>query len=569
MNVPMKTNRVFCNGFWSGFVENTDGTKFSVFRDLLRGVFGEEEDFVPTSSAEEANIFIETHFMKESFRQKKSEALSIFFSGEGLWDYPEDINEYDLILGTRPRNLNEIGLLKYVEFPLFLAYELSSPFEYCVTENRRLPQKEMCAILSSEKYDSGNSERRKRTQLVETIVNQGKFQIDQAGRYLNNMPGGFTVPGSYFTPEILEFQSQYKFVLAFENCQEDEYITEKVINPIRANTIPIYFGSREVNRYINHERIIQIKDPGNLEECDKVFTEIRFLIENEEAWLEKIKKQIFITPPAVMFRNIINQVKKVLLLKRNFYVELICNTDVASEASRLPIVNKICKYFKILPSYHVWGEDAVKNHRYNHRLDSRSSMTEKSLTLNYIEKFESFRRLISSTNVKSSHVLFLESDVSPLYNLEYIDEKIEQIVSTMKKESIDFVFVGRGCFGIDNPELFEVSVNSKNLSFGCSLKDVQVYSLGENENRHLYETGLTRCTEAFIVSFEGMRKFLEHFHEYNHPEGVGKIAIDWELNHFFKVSSSNVKVCWCIPELFMQASADDGNIAKTRVYSYL
>ena len=58
----------------------------------------------------------------------------------------------------------------------------------------------------------------------------------------------------------IELYKNYKFVIAVENKDEDGYNTEKIINPIIANSIPIYWGHKKVFDYINKKRVIYIPD---------------------------------------------------------------------------------------------------------------------------------------------------------------------------------------------------------------------------------------------------------------------------------------------------------------------
>nr|XP_044250852.1 alpha-(1,3)-fucosyltransferase B isoform X2 [Drosophila takahashii] len=51
--------------------------------------------------------------------------------------------------------------------------------------------------------------------------------------YLNNL----------YSPELLRFLSEYKFMIAFENAACPDYITEKFWRPLIMGVIPVYFGS--------------------------------------------------------------------------------------------------------------------------------------------------------------------------------------------------------------------------------------------------------------------------------------------------------------------------------------
>ena len=63
----------------------------------------------------------------------------------------------------------------------------------------------------------------------------------------------------------VDLYKDYKFVLAIENKDMNGYFTEKINNPLIANSIPIYWGNKKVFDYINKKRIIYIPDYTNEE----------------------------------------------------------------------------------------------------------------------------------------------------------------------------------------------------------------------------------------------------------------------------------------------------------------
>lgn len=58
----------------------------------------------------------------------------------------------------------------------------------------------------------------------------------------------------------------FRFVLAIENAWVDGYFTEKVINPMAAGSIPVYWGHPSVFDYINKRRVIYIPDFKSMED---------------------------------------------------------------------------------------------------------------------------------------------------------------------------------------------------------------------------------------------------------------------------------------------------------------
>ena len=80
------------------------------------------------------------------------------------------------------------------------------------------------------------------------------IHVDQWGACFKNTPGGFWK--NRRTPSYEELKldllnkNGYKFLIAFENTVEDEYVTEKVYDGYLTRTIPIYYGDKAVFDFI-------------------------------------------------------------------------------------------------------------------------------------------------------------------------------------------------------------------------------------------------------------------------------------------------------------------------------
>jgi hypothetical protein len=284
--------QVFVNGWWPGFVEETDGVHFGFFKKLLRDTF--ETEICLTTNLEEADILLESLFKPSVFHVRKW-PTSIFFSGEGTVPLPSHIQEYSCVLGANPMG-------RFVSCPLFLAYCYSKPATYPTTIST-VPTKPLCSIISSPHNRTMTTAR---IQLVE-FLKQNAIPIDFGGSYQNNI--GYKVPGQYYEQPILDFQKHYRLVCAFENCCLDDYITEKVINPLKAGTVPLYLGSSKIGSYINEDRIVKV-NPHNFGAC---LEEIQRLLTDDAYWLEKVNRPIFKKPLEQVMGEIIANLKSVLL----------------------------------------------------------------------------------------------------------------------------------------------------------------------------------------------------------------------------------------------------------------
>jgi hypothetical protein len=72
---------------------------------------------------------------------------------------------------------------------------------------------------------------------------------------------------TYYEDAIKQYE-KYKFVIAIENSQLNGYITEKLVNPFLANSVPIYLGAPDVlSEYFNPKAMIHVRDFKTYDDC--------------------------------------------------------------------------------------------------------------------------------------------------------------------------------------------------------------------------------------------------------------------------------------------------------------
>jgi len=89
-------------------------------------------------------------------------------------------------------------------------------------------------------------------------------KVDSTGRALNNT-GYRLPPGDRYQVKV-DWLAQYRFNLAFENTRRAGWCTEKLVDPLHVNTIPIYWGDPQVKDYFNPESFICRDDFSSDEE---------------------------------------------------------------------------------------------------------------------------------------------------------------------------------------------------------------------------------------------------------------------------------------------------------------
>ena len=122
-----------------------------------------------------------------------------------------------------------------------------------------------------------------------------KINVESLGRSCNNIKIKNTRQiynsNETYNDIAVKIYSQYKFVLAIENTIKDYYFTEKIINPILANSIPIYYGTHTVFEIINKKRVIYFNDYDNINE---LILYIKSLLNDKDKYNQILSEPIFL-----------------------------------------------------------------------------------------------------------------------------------------------------------------------------------------------------------------------------------------------------------------------------------
>ncbi len=106
----------------------------------------------------------------------------------------------------------------------------------------------------------------------------------------NNIEGSAkTLPMHRHTDNDKIYQ-HYKFVIAFENSIADGYITEKIIIPMSANAIPLYWGTSSVNKYFNPDSFLSCDNYESLSAMARAVIE---LDQDEQRYLAMLRQPFF------------------------------------------------------------------------------------------------------------------------------------------------------------------------------------------------------------------------------------------------------------------------------------
>ena len=334
--------KLYVHGFWPGFVTKTDPVTIDFFLNLFACIF---DDIVIVSDIiDECDLLLESIFSSTTYLFDKKWKNTFLFSGEphlNMWS-----NYYDCVLsGFKPKSFTEFeevlkeevlkeevlkeedkevgnedkevgngnkkdfssSTLNYVQLPLFSVFCSNIigrtygnwDFEPTFKKLSEVPPKGICAIIS-------NPNGKERNEIIEKI--NKKFHIDFGGKYKNNVD---IVKGNYDSVELHDFIRQYKFVITMENTNEEGYITEKILHSLRNGSIPIYWGTEDVNIFFNNERFINADD-------SEFLTKIETLMINPSLYMETVNKPIF--TKEFDYGNLILEIKKCITKCKNIYI---------------------------------------------------------------------------------------------------------------------------------------------------------------------------------------------------------------------------------------------------------
>lgn len=118
-------------------------------------------------------------------------------------------------------------------------------------------------------------------------------KVDCPGVVLNNMSSEMLIPryGKNDLESKIEFIKDYKFTIAFENSASDDYITEKIIHPFIAGSMPIYWGAANVGIDFNEKSFINCNSCNN--DIKKMVELVKRIDEDDELYLSMMKEKPF------------------------------------------------------------------------------------------------------------------------------------------------------------------------------------------------------------------------------------------------------------------------------------
>ena len=255
---------------------DTFGTAENYFRDILNIHY--DVKIVDGHESHDIMIFGDSNFGANHKNLGHNAKVSVFYTGEPVrsWEYDADFKmTFDFI--TSPEHFR---LPLYVlEIHSWLNNEGGDLFDFKPEYKREdVLNRKFCSYVQANVAEPRRSFVR--------LLNERR-RVDCAGPDMNNMVEGWTVPRPGGHKSKVDFITNYKYNVAFENTRFPGYVTEKLLNAYMANTVPIYWGSTDdtIERDFPIDSMIYVNEYTTFE---KVYEQIEELENDDEKYLKKL-----------------------------------------------------------------------------------------------------------------------------------------------------------------------------------------------------------------------------------------------------------------------------------------
>lgn len=248
----MKSIKIRFVDFWGDF-KPQDNFIINVLRKRYVCELSEEPDYLFFST------FGCTHL--------RYKCVKIMFIGENL---VPDFNFCDYALAFDWLEFGD----RYMRLPLYLVRDNFKDFRpnHPFVEEEVLGRKFCSIVVSNAKIASP---------MRETFFKAlSRYKpVDSGGRLWNNVGGPVS--------DKHQFISQYKFNIAFENSRSCGYTTEKVMDAMIADSLPIYWGNPLIYKDFNPDSFVDI---SNYKSIDEAVERIIELDRNDALYLEMLRQ---------------------------------------------------------------------------------------------------------------------------------------------------------------------------------------------------------------------------------------------------------------------------------------
>lgn len=250
-----KKIKINFSDFWGGF-NRTDNYFYNLLKENFDVEISNNPDYLFFS------LFGNQH---QQLNCKK-----IFYTGENVappLDYCDYSFSFDYLDDSRNYRL-----------PHYLLYDGYYDLVNPKMIEKNLAKRKFCNFVVS----NGNCDKRN-----SFFTKLSKYKkVDSGGRFMNNVGGP--------VQNKRQFQSEYKFTISFENNayrpEHPGYTTEKIMEPMTVNSMPIYWGNPLIGKEFNTKSFVNYYD---FKSEDDLIGYIIELDKNDDKYLDKLNQPWF------------------------------------------------------------------------------------------------------------------------------------------------------------------------------------------------------------------------------------------------------------------------------------
>lgn len=214
---------------------------------------------------------IDLGYGHEYLDPRYEDCIKIAISSESLIP---DFSWFDYVVGFDYIDFGD----RYLRYPFFARWkgfkELCS-WSPCY-DDRALLDRDFCSFIVSNTHCTDPFR-----EVFFKRLSQYK-PVASGGRLLNNVGGP--------VPDKREFCAKFKFNIAFENSVSPGYVTEKIVEPLSVNSVPIYYGHPFVERDFDPGCMVLISSHRQMEETIERIVE---LDKDDDAYLKLCRAKRF------------------------------------------------------------------------------------------------------------------------------------------------------------------------------------------------------------------------------------------------------------------------------------
>ena len=247
----MRQIKIFFEDFWPDF-DPTNNFIISVLSKEYEIMIDENPEYLFFS------VYGYNHL-------KYRNCVKIFYSAENL---EPDFNLCDYAIAFQFLNAGD----RYLRFPLYLISGYEQLNKQPLDIEKALNRKFCNFVYGNFKWADPI-----RISFFEKLSKYKK--VDSGGILLNNIGTVITVKTK------IDFIKDYKFTIAFENSSLSGYTTEKIVEPMVVNSMPIYWGNPDIHLDFNKQSFVYVNDYATIEEA---IEEIIRLDNDDEAYIQKL-----------------------------------------------------------------------------------------------------------------------------------------------------------------------------------------------------------------------------------------------------------------------------------------